>query len=143
MDAVENPLLEGSGTQERCRQCRMILFQGLCLDCGPVASTPAKAVKVSNGLQLPYIRPQSVEALVRSGEVTVSVGGRSGVGAAIWIDVQSMPFAGYYQQYFQSTPMPDGFYAQFWSAACESACQNTKVLGEAIADVQAGRAGTP
>ena len=29
-----NPYLHGANTQERCRQCRMILFQGLCLDCG-------------------------------------------------------------------------------------------------------------
>jgi hypothetical protein len=82
-----------------------------------MAHVAAKVLKVGGGSQLPYVRPQSVEALVRSGEVDVGVDGRSGIGAAVWVDVQSMPFADYYYRYIQLAPMSDAFYMQFQSAA--------------------------
>ena len=114
-----NPLLDGASTQSRCARCNLILCDGICLDCGPVPSTSAKTLKVSSGSQLPYIRPQSVESLVRAGEVNVSVAGRSGIGAAILVDLHSMPFTEYYQRYFTPMSIPVGFYTRFQSAVCE------------------------
>ena len=40
-----NPRLHGAGTQARCKDCSMILFQGRCIDCGPTETHGAQSAE--------------------------------------------------------------------------------------------------
>ena len=41
MDSLTNPCLAGSSTQARCGQCRSMLCNNRCLDCGDVPTSEA------------------------------------------------------------------------------------------------------